>query len=169
MKRAGEVLSTIFDERLMKKAQGYSRLFDFWAEAARQNGIAAAADHSRIRELDRGILLVEADHPGWIQILQTKERQILAAFHRAFPDQDIFGISLMLSRGGAREPAGDGTGEAQAEQAADESVKAAAESPAVTGPDDQTKNAGYDGIKDDVFKETLKRLEKSIAIREKKK
>ncbi|MDR0584145.1 MAG: DUF721 domain-containing protein [Treponema sp.] len=98
MKRVGEVLSALFDERFIKKAHGYSKLFASWAEFTEKNGIAAAAAHSRIRELDRGILQVEADHPGWIQILQTKESKLLDDFQRHFPDLDISGISLMLSR-----------------------------------------------------------------------
>ena len=85
MKRAGDALLTLFDERLMKKAQGYSKLFASWTELAQKNGIAAAADHSRIKELDRGILLVEADHPGWIQIIQTRESRLLDDFRRRFP------------------------------------------------------------------------------------
>jgi predicted nucleic acid-binding Zn ribbon protein len=100
MKRAGEVLSAIFDERLMKKARSYSGLFAFWTEAVQKNGIAAAADHSRIKELDRGILLIEADHPGWKQILQTKQSRLLNDFRRRFPELEISGISLLLSRNG---------------------------------------------------------------------
>ncbi|MDR1868402.1 MAG: DUF721 domain-containing protein, partial [Treponema sp.] len=65
MKTAGDILSELFDERFMKKAQGFSKLFDSWADITAKNGIPAASDHSRIRELDRGILIVETDHPGW--------------------------------------------------------------------------------------------------------
>jgi predicted nucleic acid-binding Zn ribbon protein len=111
MKRADEVLSAFFDERLMKKAHGYSKLFASWAELTEKNGIAAAAAHSRIRELDRGILQIEADHPGWIQILQTKESKLLNDFQRRFPEQDISGMSLMLSRPGPppKDPAKEQT------------------------------------------------------------
>jgi predicted nucleic acid-binding Zn ribbon protein len=100
MKRAGDVLSAIFDERLMNKAKSYSAFFAFWAEAVQKNGIAAAADHSRIKELDQGILLIETDHPGWKQILQTKQGRLLNDFRRRFPELEISAISLMLSRGG---------------------------------------------------------------------
>jgi predicted nucleic acid-binding Zn ribbon protein len=100
VKRAGDVLSAIFDERLMNKARSYSAFFAFWSEAVRKNGIATAADHSRIKELDRGILLVETDHPGWKQILQTKQSRLLNDFRRRFPELEISAISLMLSRDG---------------------------------------------------------------------
>jgi hypothetical protein len=149
MKRAGDVLSVIFDERLMKKAEGYSRLFSYWAEAVKKNGIAPAADHSRIKELDQGILLIETDHPGWKQIIQTKQGMILNDFRRSFPDLEISGISLMLGRTGpqSEEPA------PAAPSAAETSQISYTASP----------EAGYDAIKDEAFKETLKRLERSIA------
>ena len=162
MKRAGEVLSAIFDERLMKKARSYSGLFAFWTEAVQKSGIAAAADHSRIKELDRGILLIEVDHPGWKQILQTKQSRLLNDFRRRFSELEISGISLMLSRDPITQT-GDGE---TAKEAID--TNTAEESPAVTkaATHDQTENAGYNSIKDEVFKETLKRLEQSITARE---
>jgi hypothetical protein len=162
MKRAGEVLSAFFDERLMKKAQSYSRLFAYWEDAVRKNGISAAADHSRIRELDRGILLIEADHPGWIQILQTKEHLILEDFRRTFPGMDISGISIMLSRNGPESADETDT----ADETAD--VPAADDNAPEAGVlhSDESLISGYDAIKDDFFKDTLKRLEKSIAQKE---
>ena len=158
MKRAGEVLSAILDERLMIKARGYSRLFAFWTEAVQKNGIAAAADHSRIKELDRGMLLVEADHPGWKQILQTKQGKLLNDFRRRFPEMDISGISLMLSR---NEPQADTDNAEFAEEAAN-SEPAAAEQVAAIENVQNTDISGYDAIKDGSFKESLKRLEQSI-------
>ena len=98
MKTAGDVLSALFDERFIKKAQGYSKLFDSWKDITSKNGIATAADHSRIKDIDRGILLIETDHPGWKQILQTKQTKFLNDFRRRFPELDISGISLILGR-----------------------------------------------------------------------
>ena len=140
---AGDVLSALFDERLMKKAKGYSKLFDCWADITQKNNIAAAADHSRIKELDRGILLIETDHPGWKQIIQTKQSQLLNDFRRRFPDMDISGISLILGR---NDPYTD----LQPREEPEESFK-----------------PGYEEIKDEDFKESLRRLEQSITEREK--
>ena len=158
MKRAGEVLSAIFDEKLMKKAQGYSRLFAFWAEAVQRNGIAAAADHSRIKELDRGILIIEADHPGWKQILQTKQGRLLDDFRLRFPEMDISGISLMLSRSGPETENDDAAGPAE-----ETAVPAKPEH-----HQDKAEISGYEAIKDESFKESLKRLEQSIAAGERR-
>jgi predicted nucleic acid-binding Zn ribbon protein len=96
MKTAGEILSTLFDEGFMKKAQGASKLFDSWADITEKNGIAAAGDHSQIKDLEKGILLIETDHPGWKQILQTKQSKLLHDFRYRFPELNIEGISFML-------------------------------------------------------------------------
>jgi hypothetical protein len=100
MKKAGELLSFFLDEQVYKKARGYSDLFSSWTAIMGDPKIKlpTAAAHSRIRELERYILLVEVDHPGWIQLLQTKEREILNAVRRRFSTLSIKGISFRLSR-----------------------------------------------------------------------
>lgn len=153
MKRAGDVLAALFDERMLKKAQGYSELFNSWAEITAKNGIAAASGHSRIKNLEQGILLIEADHPGWIQILQTKERKILDDFRRRFAEMNITGISLMLGRSRMEAAACLPPEEPPPEEAAAETP------PAAPVP---VMKAGYDAITDESFKESLKRLERSI-------
>jgi predicted nucleic acid-binding Zn ribbon protein len=92
----------------MENARSNADLFSSWTILAsevwygkkdgRFGEIPAAAAHSRIRELERGILLVEADHPGWIQILQTKQKELLLAVKRRYPELDVRDISFRLSR-----------------------------------------------------------------------
>jgi len=173
MKTAGDILSALFDERFVKKAQGYSRLFDSWADITAKNGIAAAADHSRIKDLDRGILLIEMDHPGWKQILQTKQSKLLNDFRRRFPELDISGLSLILGQGGSnsQEPAQEVTqehdGEAGAEEAQLVPSQLSSESSNFCEGNSE-KNSNFDAIEDDEFKDTLKKLGQTIAEKEKK-
>jgi len=158
MKTAGDVISALFDERFMKKAQVYSELFDSWTDITDKNGIAAAAAHSRIKDMDRGILLVETDHPGWKQIIQTKQAGLLNDFRRKFPELGVSGISLMLAQ---PEPEIVET-PAPREQSRD------FEETYVKAINEEIPAKGYDAIKDEDFKETLKRLGKNIAAREKR-
>ena len=163
MKTAGDILSALFDERFMKKARGYSKLFDSWTDITAKNGIAAAADHSRIKDLDRGILLVEMDHPGWKQILQTKQTKLLNDFRRRFPDMDISGISLILSTSGNAQKS-----DVRSEPQTPENFStepAALEKPVLEQVPGEISN-GYDSIKDEGFKQRLKQLEQTIATRE---
>ena len=163
MKTAGEVLSVLFDERFMEKARGYSELFDSWSDITEKNGIAAASAHSRIKDLDRGILLVETDHPGWKQILQTKQSKLLNDYRRRFPDLGISGISLILGKG---EPQNQTSGSEELPASEIETTEeplpiinnVSAENPATQG---------LDAINDENFKKALKNLGKSITAREK--
>jgi hypothetical protein len=146
MKTAGEILSALFDQGFVKKAQGYSKLFDSWTDITEKNGIATAADYSRVKELDRGILLVEIDHPGWKQILQTKQSKLLYDFRYRFPDLDISGISFMLSRPTPQK----------------EPPVAAAISCEEPSPPSPLPSLGLDAIKDEDLKHSLESLGKSI-------
>jgi len=115
MRKAGEIISELFKERFgdnfMETARSTSGLFSSWTQVVTEvwfrtgrnsedgsEDIPAAAVHSRIRELERGVLLIEADHPGWIQILQTKQAALLSAIQRRYPDLDIRAIAFRLSR-----------------------------------------------------------------------
>jgi predicted nucleic acid-binding Zn ribbon protein len=112
MRKAGDIISLLFKQRFgedfMENARSSAELFNSWEKTVCQvwprgddqkNGdIPAAAVHSRIKELEHGILLVEADHPGWIQILQTKQAELLQAVQRRCPKLDIRGIAFRLEK-----------------------------------------------------------------------
>jgi hypothetical protein len=97
---------TIVDEAFMSRQAGDEEAEDFvFDDAATKNRVNAAKlhDHSRVREIDRQRLVIETDHPGWIQILQFRQRQLLAAAQRKFPALGIKKISFILMKaGGAR-------------------------------------------------------------------
>jgi hypothetical protein len=153
MKRIGDLFPAIFDERFIEKTKGYSNLFDSWEDLMIKNGIAVAAGHSWIKSVEKGLVWVEVDHPGWKQILQTKESKLLHDFRYRFPDMGISGISIVLCKGiGNREQsptksAREGTRE-----------QSAAVSPAV-----ETGGDKYNDIKDEALRALLDRLEKHIA------
>ena len=112
MKKAGEIISLLLKQRFgvdfVDNARSSSEMFSSWEKTVcqvwpqgddqRKEDIPAVAVHSRIKELERGVLIVEADHPGWIQILQTKQTELLQAIQYRYPKQDIRGIAFRLSR-----------------------------------------------------------------------
>jgi hypothetical protein len=184
MKKAGDILSKIIDELkhtdegFIAKAQGYSKFFDSWADITAKNGIASAADHSRIKDLERGIVLIEMDHPGWKQIIQTKQSKLLYDFRYRFPELDISGISLVLGYSGQQgkflsavsvdteERTENETAEGQIAQTA--AVEEQPKQFAVTesAVQDEPALSGYDAIKDEEFREKLMALGKVIAAQE---
>jgi predicted nucleic acid-binding Zn ribbon protein len=151
MKRAGELLAAFFDRQTMGAARDYSDLFSSWQSIAGET----LAAHSRIRELERSVLLVEADHPGWIQILQTREKALLDALRQRFPDRHITGISFRLSR----EPPAPSNTPRPADRA--EGSGEAVGKPPVSNSVAEAEDL-YEKIGDDDFRSALKRLEESI-------
>jgi len=102
LKTAGEILSDIFDKNTLKNAKEMGKLFSpsVWSDLLESCNLSRGVSHSRIAELEKSVLLVEADHPGWIQLLQTKQRELLNAARRRFPEIALTGISFRLSRPG---------------------------------------------------------------------
>jgi len=164
MKTAGEVLSSLFDERFVKKAQGYSNLFDSWTDITAKNGIAAVAAHSKIKDLNKGILTIEMDHPGWKQILQTKQSKLLNDFRIRFPGLDITGISLML---GKAESANETPAKKETETTMETQTKPE-RIPEQNVKASESQSIDYDSIKNDVLREKLIKLGQTIEEREKR-
>ena len=52
--------------------------------------------HSRIIDLKNGILLVEADHPGWIQTFRMYQKYILTGLKRGVPELKISSMAFRL-------------------------------------------------------------------------
>ena len=100
--KAGDFLSGLFrqyfDEETLAQARKTAGLFGSWEEVIKAAKINAASDHSRIKEFEKGVLVIEAEHPGWIQLLQTKQKTILHILQKKYPDMKIQGISFYLSK-----------------------------------------------------------------------
>jgi hypothetical protein len=55
------------------------------------------ASHSRIKEIDKGILIIEADHPGWMQKIQFLSTRILRKIKADYPALEIKAIKTILT------------------------------------------------------------------------
>jgi hypothetical protein len=159
VKRAGELLSVFFNQNFVEKAQGYSNLFSCWTGITEKNGIPSAASHSRIVELEKAVLLVEADHPGWIQILQTKQASLLNTVIRRFPNLEIRGISFRLSRDPSLVSAASQSIQETADFSGPTVSDAVFSMPEAAAVPDGSREY-FERIEDAAFLETLKRLEK---------
>lgn len=52
--------------------------------------------HTKIIDCKNGMLLIEVDHPGWIQILQMQQKSILNEINKKFEKKTITGIVFKL-------------------------------------------------------------------------
>ena len=155
VKRAGDLLTELFreyDPQTLETARITAGLLSSWEIAAGEARVPAASAHSRIRDFDRGVLLIEAEHPGWIQLLQTKQNQILNSYQKKYPELDIQGISFCLSKTPISRPPAPGENTAQAENA----------HPPAEDPPNEAGNE-----KDRALHESIKKLEKVLRKRNK--
>jgi hypothetical protein len=91
MKKAAEILARLL-ERHSPQAQPYSSLFGGWEQLVGDS----LAEHSRVHELRQQNLIVDVDHPGWMQHLLLKKGAILAKLRRQFPQLAIRDIRVRV-------------------------------------------------------------------------
>ncbi|MBQ2529004.1 MAG: DUF721 domain-containing protein [Treponema sp.] len=53
-------------------------------------------DHSRVVDLKNGVLLIEADHPGWISLLQFHKKFIIKGMQMAVSDVPINSLAFRV-------------------------------------------------------------------------
>ena len=87
-------MRAFFDEEKLRQGGKYAEFFSSWKYIAGER----AASHSRIADVERGILVVVAEHPGWIQLLQLRQTEILNAVTARFPELELRGIVFRLGR-----------------------------------------------------------------------
>ena len=91
-----EILKAYFDDTQIDRADQYHSFFTSWKQLA---GINIAA-HTRPRDIRGGVLIVEADHPGWVQLLHMQKRTILRKIHREYPQLEVKEIRIVVGDGG---------------------------------------------------------------------
>ena len=95
MKKVGDLLKEFLREKGWLAANPYEPLFSRWREIAGES----LAPHARLVDVQNGMLLVEVDHPGWLQMLQLRTQAVLEAARRAAPLAAIEGIRSRLGPG----------------------------------------------------------------------
>jgi predicted nucleic acid-binding Zn ribbon protein len=90
MERLGDTLRRWLAES--GDVAGAGTLFRGWAETV---GPELAA-HTRPVEVERGRLIVAADHPGWVQLLRAREAAIVERLGRSHASLGITRIATVL-------------------------------------------------------------------------
>ncbi len=163
-KSAGELVTRLFRSVDNPAGRQYVALHQSWQSLV---GYDLAA-HSEPVDIKRNALVVELDHPGWMQILQLQEKQLLGRVQREFPELKIGALHMRLVRGeddASREVSAAST--APGHPPADEKPRSTPEARSdVTAPgagDDEP--GGIERIDDPELRARLKRLGRMIAER----
>ena len=93
-KDVSSLLSAFFDDETLKKGGRWAAFYRDWKEIAGER----LAAHSRVGDIVNGILVVEAEHPGWVQLLQLRQDEILEATRQRYPELGLRGIQFRLAK-----------------------------------------------------------------------
>jgi hypothetical protein len=95
IKSASELLSTFFDADMAAKGREYSGFSRSWRTIAGPR----LGEHTKPVDIRHGILIIEAEHQGWMQLLQMEQDRLLEDIGRNYADLGIRGIAFRLSNG----------------------------------------------------------------------
>ena len=94
MKKAGDLLKNFFENLNIREPKGVKTITSSWKDIAGQE----LSEHTRIKDIRKDTVYVEADHPGWLQILELKKRSILGNINTDFPEKGITEIRISLKK-----------------------------------------------------------------------
>lgn len=117
MQRVGDLLKAFLSSRLTHDGERVVELVAAWQEVA---GDASA--HVRVRDLRSGIIVLEADHPGWGQLMGMRKPAILRVLRERFPEMDLRDVRVVVGPGvpAADRPPPPGGRNAQEEPGGDQ-------------------------------------------------
>ena len=93
MKKARDVLIDVLGG-IHLEGKMYVSFFNSWNKIAGTD----ISNHSRLTDIKNGILYMEVDHPGWIQLIQLRKREILKKTKSMFPQLEIRDIRIFLEK-----------------------------------------------------------------------
>ena len=93
MRKIGDILKEYLAQKGWLGGNPYSPLFLDWKAIVGET----LADHCRIADVRDGILLLEVDHPGWVQMIQLKKPSLLASARNAAPRARIEDIKVRFA------------------------------------------------------------------------
>jgi len=161
MYKAGDLLKEFLVVYNLTGGEKYVSLFSSpsWRKIAGDD----IAGHSRIVDLRNGTLVVELDHPGWMQMLNIKHDEILGKLKAKYPTLGIRTVLGRLVNPGQFSPPSGSEGE--------ERKASAEEAPPQEAKEDTQHEAGDTPRKSNSqeLKDILMRLKNTLKERERKK
>ena len=102
-RKVEEIISNIFENISTDKMNDNLNMISSWKSVlmsinsrTNKNIGNLLVSHTKVIDLKNGILLVETDHPGYIQILQMYKSYILRGLKQKYPELEINCLSFRL-------------------------------------------------------------------------
>ena len=159
MRKAEDLIQRFLDTIGQSEGSAYVGLFRSWQPIVGEQ-IAA---HSQPVDVKGHTLVIEADHPGWVQMVMMKRGRIIDELTRRFPQLAITGLAVrVVERLGAARPGTDRPPSASTPpldaSAADSPV------PKPPHPPSRDEKEALERIEDDELRETLARLRTDLDV-----
>lgn len=107
MRKADDLLGQFLDAIAQPEGAAYVGLFRGWRRIVGDR----IADHAEPVDLRGSALIVEADHPGWVQMIMISQARILRQVQKQFPELSINALHIRVAgdrasaaRGGTEDP-----------------------------------------------------------------
>jgi predicted nucleic acid-binding Zn ribbon protein len=94
VKRIGDLVRQFLEDRGWEAGDPYSPLFTGWKQVVGE----PLARHSHLAEVEDGVLIVDVDHPGWLQMLSMRRQAVLEAARKAAPRARIEALRGRIAR-----------------------------------------------------------------------
>lgn len=93
MDKAGDLLKQVFDNfDIGEQGESYINFFSSWTKIVGFD----LASHTNVSDIRNGAIIVEVDHPGWMQLLQMRQKSILFKVKKNFPELGIKTMAIRL-------------------------------------------------------------------------
>lgn len=169
MRKADDLIQRFLDSIGQSEGAVYVGLFRSWQSIVGER-IAA---HAQPVDLRGHSLVVEADHPGWVQMVMMNRNRIITELNRRFPELTITGLAVrVVDRPGAPRPGRDRPdSDGSASEAGDPGVSRQANassssaddpSTSVPTPPSRDDTEALDRIADDELRDALARLRNDL-------
>lgn len=93
VRKAADVISRIIQPQNSEQAREWTQFYAAWSEIAGEFFSA----HSKPVDVKNGTVLIEVDHPGWIQRMQFNQATLLKSIQRRFPSLKIRSIGFRIA------------------------------------------------------------------------
>lgn len=103
--KASEMISRLYKNIDEKEIEKSGRIINTWryaVESIKSNSLNGdnlgkkISAHSKVVDLKNGVLLIEVDHSGWIQLIQTYQKYIKKYINSKIPELKIDSIAFRL-------------------------------------------------------------------------
>lgn len=93
-----DIINITFSNIEKENLEKNNKLFSVWKKVVTSVSKVGQNlyDHSSVCELKNGILLIEADHPGWIQMLQMNSQYIIRGLKMYASELKICSLAFKL-------------------------------------------------------------------------